>query len=357
MTPELAQKFGELVEAGATVVACVHGRGSPSFTNYPAADAELAAIMGEPPAEDTLIAEQPGSVREMGAGRLIFGPIKKESFSTFGIEPDFLCFSTDGGRLSNFAWNHRHSDEADWYFLSNQTDSDRDVIASFRVTGKRPEIWNPATGKIAPAETWTVIHGRTVIPLRLAPSGSVFVVFREPTNATGEKKGANWPLLVGIATLDGVWSVAFESSQGGPSQPVELANLMDWSKHQVEDIKHFSGTATYRNSFAWKGTEDRVWLDLGEVHNVAGVGVNGVECGTAWTPPYRVEITKALHPGVNDLEIAVTNTWANRLIGDAKLPAEKRISWMTAPLPPADTKLLPAGLLGPVRLLGEGKED
>jgi hypothetical protein len=93
-----------------------------------------------------------------------------------------------------------------------------------------------------------------------------------------------------------------------------------------------------------------IWLDLGEVHNLAHVKVNGIDCGTAWTPPYRVEITDALRRGKNELEISITNTWANRLIGDAKLPEAERTTWMTAPYPPADAQLLPAGLLGPVTI-------
>ena len=80
--------------------------------------------------------------------------------------------------------------------------------------------------------------------------------------------------------------------------------------------------------------------------NIASVQVNDIACGFAWTPPYRVEITKALKEGSNNLSIAVTNTWANRLIGDAELPPESRITWTTAPPMPADAKLLPAGLWG-----------
>jgi hypothetical protein len=351
MTPELAQKLGELVQAGATAVACVHGRGSPSFSNYPDADAELAAIMGEPSAEGTHIRESPGMVRIIDSGRLIYGPIKSESFSSYGVEPDFKCLSTDGKQLDDIAWNHRRCESADWYFISNQAEP-RDVVASFRVTGKRPEIWDPVTGEISPVKTWTIIHGRTVVPLKLAASSSLFVVFRDAVEVTGEKSGVNWLETEDLAELMGPWSVRFPQPIGS----VEFEQLTGWSKHKIANIQHFSGTAVYHREFEWDGSQERVWLDLGEVANVAEVRVNKTACGFAWTPPYRVEITEALRPGKNELEIEVTNTWANRLIGDAELPKDKRQTWTTAPYPSADTKLLPAGLLGPVKLVGKRRD-
>jgi hypothetical protein len=69
-----------------------------------------------------------------------------------------------------------------------------------------------------------------------------------------------------------------------------------------------------------------------------------------WTPPYRVDITKALRPGKNELRMEVTNTWANRLKADLSLPQKERITWTIAPLWLKDKPLLPAGLLGPVTI-------
>jgi hypothetical protein len=351
--PELAQKFGELVEAGATVAACVHGRQSPSFADYPAADARLKEIMGEPPAESALIRESPGTVRSIGDGRLIYGPIRAESFATYGIEPDFIAHTSAGERLHDIAWSHRRSGQADWYFLSNQSDSVRDVVVSFRVTARRPELWDPLTGFIDVAKKWVVIHGRTVVPLTFEPGGSIFVVFRERADVTGEDRGPNSPQFENALKLGATWSVSFDTSLFGPGQPVEFETLADWSTHADPAIRHYSGTAHYRQHFEWDGEDENLWLDLGDVKNIAVVRINGNTCGTVWTPPNRVEVTNALRPGKNELEIAVTNTWANRLIGDASVPAENRVTWMTAPYLTADAKLLPAGLLGPVRLLRE----
>jgi len=92
-------------------------------------------------------------------------------------------------------------------------------------------------------------------------------------------------------------------------------------------------------------------LDLGIVADIAEVWVNGQPCGTAWTFPYRVDISKAVRPGRNDLEIKVTNTWRNRVIGDHTNPAEKQITWTTAPYRLEGKSLAPSGLLGPVVIL------
>jgi hypothetical protein len=124
---------------------------------------------------------------------------------------------------------------------------------------------------------------------------------------------------------------------------------------QDPGVRFYSGTATYSVKFVWHGApaQGRAWLDLGRVVNLAEVTLNGFDCGVAWTPPYRVDVTKALHPGMNDLSIGVTNTWANRLIGDHSLPPEKQVTFMRAPYRLDGRPLLDAGLLGPVTLLSQ----
>jgi predicted GH43/DUF377 family glycosyl hydrolase len=349
----VAEKLGALVQAGAKVVACVHRRQSPSLEDYPNADEKLLALLGEPPAEETLTAERPGTVRQIGQGELIYGPITADTFSNYGIEPDFIAYTSTGKRLHNLAWNHRRSETADWYFVSNQSDTALEVILSLREKGNQPEIWNPVTGEIQQAKKWTIVNGRTVLPVRLEPCGSLFVVFREAIDVTGQADGTNWPEFQEQQALTTPWQVTFHESLGGPHEVIEFAELVDWSQHNNKKIRHYSGTATYTNKFQWKNSTEKVWLDLGLVANIAEVRVNGIACGTAWTPPYRVEITKALREGDNQISIAVTNTWANRLIGDAQLPATERITWTTAPPLPSGAELLPAGLLGPVTLLTE----
>ena len=99
----------------------------------------------------------------------------------------------------------------------------------------------------------------------------------------------------------------------------------------------------------------RIWLDLGVVHEMARVRLNGHDLGVVWCAPWRVDITEAARSEGNRLEIDVANLWPNRLIGDSKLPPEKRLTQTTwSPYRP-NSPLLPSGLLGPVTLRGQDR--
>jgi hypothetical protein len=134
---------------------------------------------------------------------------------------------------------------------------------------------------------------------------------------------------------------------------VTFDKLDDWSKRPEDSIKYYSGTATYRTAFdASRFTHhaSRLLLDLGKVAVMAQVKLNGKDLGIVWTPPYRVDVTGAVRAGENTLEIRVANLWPNRLIGDAGLPVEKRLTWTTFNPYKATSPLFESGLLGPVTL-------
>ena len=94
-----------------------------------------------------------------------------------------------------------------------------------------------------------------------------------------------------------------------------------------------------------------MWLDLGEVKNLAEVVVNGQSLGIVWKTPFRVDITEAMKPGANAVEIKVTNLWVNRLIGDQQPNAARKYTYTTMPFYRPNSPLLPSGLLGPVRIV------
>ncbi len=72
--------------------------------------------------------------------------------------------------------------------------------------------------------------------------------------------------------------------------------------------------------------------------------------GIFWKPPYRVDVSSALKPGRNRIEVRVTNMWPNRIIGDRQPNATKKYAWLDYKPFKADTPLLDSGLLGPVKL-------
>lgn len=180
--------------------------------------------------------------------------------------------------------------------------------------------------------------------------------------------------------LTAPWTVKFGPL--GPTQSVQFDTLTSWHKSEVPDIKYYSGTALYSNSIdlpqALFGSGTQLLLDLGDVREIASLKINGKEAGILWKPPYRVDATALLHPGRNQLEIAVINVWVNRLIGDEQFPRDYKVGPETFPIVSewpkwliegtprpeprrkafttyhiykADSPLRPSGLLGPVRII------
>ncbi|HPS54622.1 MAG TPA: hypothetical protein PLP05_03405, partial [Sedimentisphaerales bacterium] len=149
----------------------------------------------------------------------------------------------------------------------------------------------------------------------------------------------------------------FQLPNGSNPPEIVLSELQSLHKHPDEQIKHFSGTAVYRNTFEFQPNEKQqdIFIDLGNVANLAEVTLNGQSLGFLWKPPFRINITKAIKPGTNTLEIAVSTTWHNRMVADAELNNDSRIS--SAPMFPLsrmrDRQLIESGLIGPVKILTE----
>ncbi|MDO3415333.1 hypothetical protein Q3A66_09665 [Hymenobacter sp. BT770] len=158
--------------------------------------------------------------------------------------------------------------------------------------------------------------------------------------------------------MDGAWQVAFQPNRGAPASAT-FDKLTSLTENGDAGIKYFSGTATYTKTItapaAWFAPKGQLWLDLGEVKNLVEAVVNGKSGGVIWKKPFRADVTQALKPGENKVEIKVTNLWVNRLIGDAQPGATTKITYTSMAFYQADAKLIPAGLLGPVQLLSVTK--
>ncbi|MBN1360172.1 MAG: hypothetical protein JW993_06250, partial [Sedimentisphaerales bacterium] len=237
----------------------------------------------------------------------------------------------------------------------------QDIQARFRVAGKEAELWHPDTGEIELAE-YSTADNLTTVPLNLAQRKSVFVVFRRAASAPSRALPPR--VAMTLATLIGSWEVHFPTDLGGPGT-IELAELGSWADHAEEGVKYFSGTATYTktlqvapDSFQEGAT---LWLDLGAVRDLAEVCVNGKTLGTLWKEPYRIDITGALKPGANQLEIKVTNQWTNRIAGDRTVPADRRVLSQSSRggfggfggFGGRGQRLAESGLLGPVTLVSQ----
>ncbi|MET1054095.1 MAG: glycosyl hydrolase [Pedobacter sp.] len=286
------------------------------------------------------------------------GVFKDSSFEKLGISADVLAKDSAANAARKIAWNHRRSDEEDIYFISNQEDRQRTLNLSFRVKDKIPFLYDAVTDRTMEVNEMVSSGNRTVIPLRLEPNAAVFVIFRNMQDGSNDKlmsnRKRNWPEFSTLKNLNGPWKVTFDPAFGGPGKEVKFFELTDWSKNTDSLIRYYSGTAVYRQTIQLSDKPAaKLWLNLGKVANLATVKVNGKSAGTLWTPPFRLEITDLLKKGSNVIEIEVTNTWANRLIGDQRLPETKRITQTTAPYRLSETPLQESGLLGPLQLMIE----
>ena len=216
--------------------------------------------------------------------------------------PDFICLRAPGGVESDARFIHRrYEDGMEAYFVAQPNEREGVVTASFRVDGRRPELWDAETGKtgIEPLE-WRCSGGRTEVSWKVRPAGSVFVVFRTPRERAG-----GWRLAFPVAWYSG----------GTETKTVSLERPVDWTTLDDEEMRYFSGTAEYEYLGSLDGVKS---VDLGEVHEFAEVFVDGERLATLWRPPYRFEMPD--RPATN-LRIRVTNLWPNRMIGDERTKA------------------------------------
>ena len=345
MPVEVLQKTRDLVAAGATVVGPKPERDT-GLKNYPKCDREVKRLAAE---LWGLCDGKTVTEHRFGKGRVIWGKTLRDILAANGIPPDFEYNVAASDVFIDSI--HRTVDGAEIYFLVNRNGREEAVNCTFRVAGKLPEFWDPVTGAMRQADSYAIADARTTVPLRLVPYGSVFVVFRAPASAA-QSTGKNFETLKPVQELTGPWTVRFDPKWGGPAS-VQFDQLVSWPTRPENGVKFYSGSATYRKKFdlvePLRRPGRRVYLDLGAVCDLAEVRLNGTNLGVIWTAPWRVDITKALKPKGNNLEIAVTNLWPNRLIGDAALPVEKRLTKTNIGLS-KDQPLLESGLLGPVRL-------
>ncbi len=362
MTPETATTIQRLIRDGATVLG-PKPNASPSLAGFPECDDKVRAIADEVWGD---VDGREIKRRAYGKGTVYQGVTLEEVFADLGLTPAFrvednprLAWSVAGtsgptarsiGKAGGILFTHRAATDHEVYFLTNTSDETATFTASLRTSGRQPELWNAATGETRPATSFTQHDGRTRIPLSLAPSESIFIVFTNPisTDAAGPAK-TNSPARESLATLDGPWTVRFDGF-GAPAETT-FDTLIDWSKHPDETIRHYSGTAVYQTRLELTELPDRqkITLALGDIGVIAKVLVNGTEAGTAWSEPWEVAIGPHLKPGANTLEIHVTNTWNNRLVADAAQPAANRQSHISeGNLFTAKDPLLKSGLIGPV---------
>jgi len=332
LSPPVLEKLIELAESGAKILLVEEPINSLSLTNYPSSELEV----------------REGSNRLLTSENVVQGQWKQDSLRPIGIERDFQCEPSSG-----VAWAHRQTGQWDVYFVSNQLAEEQTLRLSLRVAGRDPELWDPVSGEIHKVQHWKSPQGRTELTVEFPPSGSVFVVLREP-GSKRESTAAISKLPPPVSTsVTGPWELTISPALGTAPKLRTLTRLLDLSESQDDDLRHFAGILRYETTFdrAKVASEGcKVYLNLGKVGVMASVSLNQQPCGVAWTSPHRVDITDAVRPGENRLAITVATTWRNRMIGDSALPPDQRPPWTMANWPASDTPLQSLGLMGPVVL-------
>ncbi len=340
--PELLMKIKELVQQGMVVLG-PKPLTSPSLQNYPTADAQVTKLANE------LWGDINGSTiktNRVGKGMVMSNMELQEVLDLIKVIPDVRITEN-----KSTLFIHRKVEDGSIYFISNQEDKAVKIAPQFRITGKRPELWDPVSGIIRELPSYTQKGDFTTVPLELAATESAFIIFRQGAQIA-VSDSPNYAGAVQTVTIDKPWSVKFDSKMRGPVNPVIFNTLSDWSVNPNDSIRYYSGTALYNNTFTLATVKkgQKVFVDLGIAKAIAKVTVNGLAVGGAWTAPYKVDITAALRSGQNKLEIKVVNTWVNRLIGDTKLPQSKRITWLSNNRFKPTDKLESSGLIGPVKI-------
>jgi (4-O-methyl)-D-glucuronate---lignin esterase len=351
------QKLKAMVKDGATIIGPKPTQ-TYSLSGFPKSDAEVKRLGDELWGNDGRAAHL--------RGRTVADQTARQVLLADGIKPDFEYHlqspsSTPQAPAAVYLdYIHRSAKGAEIYFVASRSNCWVAADCTFRVAGKNPELWDPLTGSRYAMPTAMQSEGRMTLPLQFPPYGSWFVVFRTPAAPTVAATAPAHPEIPAppvAQELSGPWTVHFDPKWGGP-ESVVFEQLVSWPQRPEQGIRYYSGTARYEQTFDLpqglrREPGQRLMLDLGDVKNLAEVRLNGTNLGVLWALPFRVEVTDALKPTGNKLQVEIVNFWPNRIIGDQSLPPEKRFTRTNIRKLTKDTALMESGLLGPVRILAE----
>ncbi|MDD2598662.1 MAG: glycosyl hydrolase [Kiritimatiellae bacterium] len=339
---EVLEKIRVLVSEGATVIAHQRPTRAPGMKEQEIETQKVLQLVDELWGADDPSAKPDKSsvlVRSVRAGRLVVASDRSAALRKIGVAADFEIAGRSQSDLGPLDFIHRRTTEDEFYFIRNKTKEAQTLICLFRVAaqanGQVPEFWWPDSGRRSVCHTWrSMASGQTELPVTLGPLGSVFVVFRKANAAKSETLDPvardTFPAAESPAplALDGAWQVEFPEGWGAPTKTT-FEKLQSWTESDDEGIRFFSGIAFYRKSFELPESlakQSRLFLELGDLAEIAEVTLNGKRLGLVWLPPYRIEISGVARAGANQLEIRIANLWANRLNGDSLRPEATRFT-------------------------------
>lgn len=371
---------------------------------------DFRATVTSPVAEPVVRHSSP-TIKATGGSAGHFDKLSDRSMSLSDQENAVEAPANAPDSYGDFKYVHRTlPDSTQIYWVRNFSGKDSNVELSFRDGGKFAAIFNPENGDVTDADV-KFGNGRSTVSLPLLSADARFVVLsnrpqikvtidtvfvnttdttmictsdstevhpvdslvsaghfdtsassaqrklsdqgislRDQQNSVAEPAEATT-----IQTVTSTWQVHFDQKNGGTADE-EFPELVSWTRKENPIVKYFSGTAIYKTTVTIDSTQlatsARVFIDLGVVKNIADLSINGTPAGVLWKAPFRTaDIKPLLKEGDNLLEIKITNVWRNRMIGDVQ-PGEKHPVTAIRRFYKSTDKLLPSGLLGPVRIIG-----
>ena len=279
---------------------------------------------------------------------------------------------------SDVGFVHRRTAAAEIYFIANTSNSSQRFKATFRARGMKPEWWNPLTATVQPAIVEGQTKTGTTLTLELPPYGSRVLVFSKRALPSPVESSAGSPESSGASTdaetidLSRGWRVSF----GPDGTPTLMQELSSWTDNDA--TRYYSGVATYEKELnvtaeLLKENQElsldfgpgsaipiqslrngmQAWYD-GPVREAAVVYVNDNRVGALWCPPYSLDVTGMLRPGVNKIRVMVGNTAMNYMAGHS-LPDYRllnlRYGERFQPQDMDKVQPIASGLLGPIRLI------
>lgn len=261
-----------------------------------------------------------------------------------GIYPDCIIQEIEG---TDFYQVHRKLDETDIYWIANISPKACNTTVSFRVSDRKPMQWNAEDGSMQEV-SYSMKNGRTYVKLHFNQDDSHFIVFSENTDC--QSYSVKPETLVKEYEVIGPWTIEFQPGRDAPEKTI-FEKCGSYTESSIDSIKYFSGTAVWNAEFNLDINSGKEYiLDLGRVEVMAKVKINGNDLGLLWKAPYRISIGKYLKSGQNRLEIAITNLWPNRMIGDSFKTKENRLTYTPWQFYTPDMEPIPSGLLGPVMI-------
>jgi hypothetical protein len=384
---QLVEKLKEFAQAGLPIVFVEHvPSDESSFKDYRADGQRIQQIMQELLGEQTDASTKSASAKKYSSVLFVESANKAPALLTdlkvgpnlkFATpEPDIFFHQFDVGSTS-------------FFFFRNPKSTSQQVRVTLAAGRRVPQIWDPWTAEVMEAPEYQTENGNVTLDLHLAPYGSELIAL-----ATAPKQEhivrTSFPNvertsdgLFGVATQPGSYPTEFEDGKSGASvvSPNDLpaaltlgpnwdlkligndkdgkewtehihgAPLQDWSLSQ--NLRYFSGHGHYSidadipQNYLRPGLA--LQLDLGEVHDVAEVWINGKKIDSLLMRPYQINVAPYLKAGSNHFEIVVVNTLRNRLVGDGIAGDPHFVMFLRRIF------FMPSGLIGPVRLMPEAR--